>query len=195
MKSPNKIALGLGLSYFGGLASGFLGIGGGVLGVPIMTLGMGIPIHFATATSMFTMILTSISGVTRHALAHHVHALPALLLAAGTVIGARAGADLAAGIDHPLPGDIIGAFCHRRPHPDQCLHPAHPFLCSPGLATLSAPGNASRLPKPLEPGPPAGIGTLQPPEWRRPMADANDPYAVTADELRQFIERARAKLG
>lgn len=92
MKSPSKLALGLGLSFFGGLASGFLGIGGGVLGVPIMTLGMGIPIHFATATSMFTMILTSISGVSRHALAHHVHVLPALFLAAGTVIGARAGA-------------------------------------------------------------------------------------------------------
>ncbi len=63
-----------------------------MLGVPIMTLGMGIPIHFATATSMFTMIWTSISGVTRHALAHHVHALQAVLLAAGTVIGAQAGA-------------------------------------------------------------------------------------------------------
>ncbi len=92
VKSSKKIALGLGLSFFGGLASGFLGIGGGVLGVPIMTLGMGIPIHFATATSMFTMIWTSISGVTRHALAHHVHALQAVLLAAGTVIGAQAGA-------------------------------------------------------------------------------------------------------
>jgi uncharacterized membrane protein YfcA len=41
---------------------------------------------------MFTMIWTSISGVTRHALAHHVHALHALLLAAGTVVGAQAGA-------------------------------------------------------------------------------------------------------
>jgi len=92
VRSSRKIALGLGLSFFGGLASGFLGIGGGVLGVPIMTLGMGIPIHFATATSMFTMIWTSTSGVTRHALAHHVHALQAVLLALGTVLGAQLGA-------------------------------------------------------------------------------------------------------
>lgn len=92
VRSPRKIAIGLGLSFFGGLASGFLGIGGGVLGVPVMTLGMGIPIHFATATSMFTMIWTSMSGVARHALAHHVHLLPATLLALGTIIGAQAGA-------------------------------------------------------------------------------------------------------
>jgi len=92
VRSSRKIALGLGLSFFGGLASGFLGIGGGVLGVPIMTLGMGIPIHFATATSMFTMIWTSISGVARHALAHHVHPLQAVLLALGTIIGAQVGA-------------------------------------------------------------------------------------------------------
>ena len=92
VRSSKKIALGLALSFFGGLASGFLGIGGGVLGVPIMTIGMGIPIHFATATSMFTMIWTSISGVTRHALAHHVHALHAVLLALGTILGAQVGA-------------------------------------------------------------------------------------------------------
>ncbi len=92
VRSSRKMALGLALSFFGGLASGFLGIGGGVLGVPIMTLGMGIPIHFATATSMFTMIWTSISGVARHALAHHVHPLHAVLLALGTIIGAQMGA-------------------------------------------------------------------------------------------------------
>jgi hypothetical protein len=94
VRSARKMALGLAFSFFGGLASGFLGIGGGVLGVPIMTLGMGIPIHFATATSMFTMIWTSISGVTRHALAHHVHALHAVLLALGTILGAQVGARL-----------------------------------------------------------------------------------------------------
>ncbi len=92
VRSSKKIVLGLSLSFIGGLASGFLGIGGGVLGVPIMTLGMGIPIHFATATSMFTMIWTSISGVTRHALAHHVHVLHAVLLGLGTVLGAQLGA-------------------------------------------------------------------------------------------------------
>jgi hypothetical protein len=84
--------LGCFLSFFGGLASGLLGIGGGVLLVPIMTLTMGIPIHFATATSMFTMIFTSVSGVTQHYLANHISFEYALLLALGTVLGAQVGA-------------------------------------------------------------------------------------------------------
>jgi uncharacterized membrane protein YfcA len=92
--SRKKIALGLSLSFFAGLASGFLGIGGGVLGVPIMTLVMGVPMHYATATSMFTMIWTSLAGVAKHALAHHVHVQKAALLALGTIFGAQLGASL-----------------------------------------------------------------------------------------------------
>lgn len=94
VKSRRIIVPGVALSIFAGMASGLLGIGGGILGVPIMTLVMGIPIHYATATSMFTMIFTSISGVAKHHLAHHIHYLPALLLAAGTIFGAQVGARL-----------------------------------------------------------------------------------------------------
>lgn len=94
VRSCKKIGLGVSLSFFAGLASGFLGIGGGVLGVPIMTLVMGVPIHYATATSMFTMIWTSLSGVAKHALAHHVHVQQAALLALGTIFGAQLGASL-----------------------------------------------------------------------------------------------------
>jgi len=92
MKSPWTLSLAVGLSLFAGMSSGFLGIGGGVLGVPIMTLVLGMPIHFSTATSMFTMVFTSLSGVVKHTLAHHVHLGHALLLALGTVFGAQVGA-------------------------------------------------------------------------------------------------------
>jgi uncharacterized membrane protein YfcA len=92
VRSGRKVILGVSLSFFGGLASGFLGIGGGILGVPILSLGMGLPIHYATATSMFTMIWTSLAGVTKHALVHHVHPQFALLLAVGTIFGAQVGA-------------------------------------------------------------------------------------------------------
>lgn len=64
--SGKTIALGVGLGFFGGVASGLLGIGGGTLIVPIMTFALGMPIHYATATSMFTMIFTSISAVTKY---------------------------------------------------------------------------------------------------------------------------------
>ncbi len=91
-KDRKTIMLGAGLSFFGGLSSGLLGIGGGVLMVPIMNLAMNMPIHSAIATSMFTMIFTSTSGVTQHYLANHIRFEYSLLLALGTVIGAQVGA-------------------------------------------------------------------------------------------------------
>lgn len=92
LKRKKTLVIGAGLSFFGGLASGLLGIGGGTLVVPIMTIAMGMPIHYATATSMFTMIFTSISGVAQHYQANHIDFAVALLFAAGTIIGAQVGA-------------------------------------------------------------------------------------------------------
>lgn len=92
VKSGKTLALGAGLSFFGGLASGLLGIGGGLLMVPIMTFAMGMAIHSATATSMFTMIFTSISGVAQHYQANHINFEYALLLALGAIFGAQVGA-------------------------------------------------------------------------------------------------------
>lgn len=92
VSSGKTIAVGAGLSFFGGLASGLLGIGGGLLVVPILTFAMGMSIHLATATSMFTMIFTSISGVVQHYQASHINFETALLLALGAVFGAQVGA-------------------------------------------------------------------------------------------------------
>jgi len=92
IKLRKTIIIGAGLSFFGGVASGLLGIGGGTLIVPIMAVIMGMPIHYATATSMFTMIFTSISGVTKYYQSNLINFPVALMLAAGTVIGAQVGA-------------------------------------------------------------------------------------------------------
>jgi hypothetical protein len=90
--SGKTIALGVGLGFFGGVASGLLGIGGGTLIVPIMTFALGMPIHLATATSMFTMIFTSISAVTKYYQSNLIDFPVALTLAAGSIIGAQVGA-------------------------------------------------------------------------------------------------------
>ncbi len=49
-----------------GVLSGMLGIGGGTILVPLFKLGFGLPALGATATSLFTIIPTSISGVISH---------------------------------------------------------------------------------------------------------------------------------
>ncbi|MGD8505944.1 MAG: sulfite exporter TauE/SafE family protein [Candidatus Bathyarchaeota archaeon] len=87
-----KILSGVVLGFFGGLSSGLLGIGGGSLMVPIMTLAMNIPIHIAVATSMFTMMFTSASGIIQHFSLGNIHFDYALLLVLGTIFGAQLGA-------------------------------------------------------------------------------------------------------
>ena len=87
-----KILLGVVLGFFAGLSSGLLGIGGGSLMVPIMTLAMDIPIHITVATSMLIMIFTSTSGVIQHFSLGNIRFEYALLLVLGTIFGAQIGA-------------------------------------------------------------------------------------------------------
>ncbi len=49
-----------------GIFSGLLGIGGGTVMVPLLRLGFGLPALVSTATSLFTIIPTSISGFVTH---------------------------------------------------------------------------------------------------------------------------------
>ena len=49
-----------------GMLSGLFGVGGGFVIVPALVLFSGMPIHAAVATSLFVIVLVSISGVTSH---------------------------------------------------------------------------------------------------------------------------------
>ena len=49
-----------------GVLSGLLGIGGGTMMVPVFRLGFGLEAIQATATSLFTIIPTSLSGCVTH---------------------------------------------------------------------------------------------------------------------------------
>jgi hypothetical protein len=87
-----NIYTGLALLFLGGLASGFLGIGGGLVVVPILAAIVGLPMHLAVATSMVTMIFTSISGVSTHIILGNVLIAYAVPLVIGIVVGAQLGA-------------------------------------------------------------------------------------------------------
>jgi len=54
-----------------GLASGFFGIGGGIIKVPIL-YNLGVPMHIAIATSTFMITLTASSATLGHASLGHV---------------------------------------------------------------------------------------------------------------------------
>ncbi len=81
-----------------GFISSLLGIGGGVMHVPIMITLLRFPVHVAVATSHFVLAIISASGSAVHLangdLAGH-NLVRVLLLAIGVIPGAQVGAKLA----------------------------------------------------------------------------------------------------
>ncbi|HUU78712.1 MAG TPA: sulfite exporter TauE/SafE family protein [candidate division Zixibacteria bacterium] len=52
------------IAVIGGFVASMAGVGGGIVMVPVLHLIIGLPIHFATATSVFIMIFTKLSTIT-----------------------------------------------------------------------------------------------------------------------------------
>lgn len=78
----------------GGLLSGLLGIGGGVVIVPILALGLGFAQKRAQGTSLVAILLTAASGAVSYALAGEIAYVPAAAIAIGGVAGTFVGAAL-----------------------------------------------------------------------------------------------------
>lgn len=74
-----------------GLVAGLLGIGGGILFVPIYNLFLGVGIYYAVATSAFTIIFTSLAGLLRHYTLGYLLFEYTLPITIGVFIGAQLG--------------------------------------------------------------------------------------------------------
>ncbi|OUM85755.1 MAG: hypothetical protein BAA01_06375 [Bacillus thermozeamaize] len=81
----------LAVSFVAGMMAGFFGIGGGALMVPMMVIFFAFPPQLATATSMFTILLTSSFGSLTHVFLGNINWLVALLLIPGAWAGGKLG--------------------------------------------------------------------------------------------------------
>ncbi|MFH0794106.1 MAG: sulfite exporter TauE/SafE family protein [bacterium] len=86
--------IGIGSSFFVGYVSSLLGIGGGIVHVPVMIELLHFPVHIATATSHFVLAIMSLTGTIVHvemgSFSHGVRRTIALSL--GVLPGAQLGA-------------------------------------------------------------------------------------------------------
>lgn len=87
-------ARGLAISGLAGLASGLLGIGGGLFKVPAMNSIMNVPIRVASATSTFMIGVTAAAGALVYLFAGDVGILITAPTAVGTVLGSQIGSEL-----------------------------------------------------------------------------------------------------
>lgn len=81
----------LGGGMLAGLVSGLLGVGGGVVNVPLLTY-LGLPIRLAVATSSMAITITSVTSALTHYLLGNVDLYLLIFLSPTLIVGAQLGA-------------------------------------------------------------------------------------------------------
>jgi len=95
--------LGVAVSLAVGFVSSLLGIGGGIIHVPVLVHLLNFPVHIATATSHFVLANMALTGTLTHiatgAFTHGVRRT--MLLSLGVLLGAQLGAKLSGRMQGP----------------------------------------------------------------------------------------------
>jgi len=89
-----RLPLGMGASFFAGNVSGLLGVGGGIVKVPVMYMIMRVPLKTAIATSNFMIGVTASAGAFVYFSRGEVHPLVAGSTMLGVFVGATLGSRL-----------------------------------------------------------------------------------------------------
>ena len=89
-------------AVFAGVVSALLGVGGGIVKVPLMNLGMGVPLKVATATSNLMIGITATSSAVIYLLRDEIDPYIAGPVALGVFVGASVGARIVNRVDTRL---------------------------------------------------------------------------------------------
>jgi len=92
----------IGIGLMIGILTGLLGIGGGVLFMPILLLVVGLDAHKAVGTSLGVILFASMSGVISHSVLGHGESHVSLMLAMSLLVTSTIGVQLGAWLCHKL---------------------------------------------------------------------------------------------
>lgn len=102
-----NIRLGMFFSVFIGFFSPVLGIGGGIIQVPVMSEVLRFPVHIATATSQFTLAIMALVSVIVHMMTGDYTADGILPMIGALICGVIPGSVFGARISQKIKGNII----------------------------------------------------------------------------------------
>jgi hypothetical protein len=112
--AETRVRLGWGLvvlvGLVGGLFSGLLGIGGGIVMVPLLTMVAGLSQRDAHAVSLAAIIPISLAAIAVYGVAGKVEPAEAAALAVGAIAGARVGAGVLARAPERVLKAAFGVF-------------------------------------------------------------------------------------
>lgn len=100
----------VGIGLLAGFVSGLLGIGGGLVIVPMLVNLAGFPLKRALGTSLLAIVVLVIPGTIVHAALGHIDWAVFLVVTLGAVPGARLGATLALGTRERTLRVLVGSF-------------------------------------------------------------------------------------
>lgn len=106
----SRLYLAFALGFVSGIISGLLGVGGGLVLVPLLIFVLELDIHVAVATTMFTMIFTALAGVVQHFVLGNVNFEFALMLGVGSILGTQIGAYIYKRASHTLMRGVFAAI-------------------------------------------------------------------------------------
>lgn len=93
-RGPRAYLSFIGIGLTAGLLSGLFGVGGGTVIVPLLVLLLSFGQRISAGTSLAAIVPTASVGVISYAISGSVAWIPALILAAGAVVGAQIGSRL-----------------------------------------------------------------------------------------------------
>lgn len=100
----------IGIGLFAGFVSGLLGIGGGLVIVPLLAGWLGMPLKRALGTSLLAIVALVIPGTITHALLDHIDWTLVVVVTIGAVPGALLGAKVALGTHEHTLWILVGSF-------------------------------------------------------------------------------------
>ncbi len=99
-----------GIGLLAGFTSGILGIGGGLVMVPLMMGWLGVPLKRALGTSLVAIVALVVPGTIVHTALGHIDWAIFAVVTLGAVPGARLGATLALGTRERTLRTLVGSF-------------------------------------------------------------------------------------
>lgn len=108
--SNKQLLQGVAIGLVAGLASGYVGVGGGFIMVPLMLSIIGIPMRLASGTSLIAVMILAIPGTIEQAILGNINYTVGLAIAIGSIPGAVLGARLVKVVPERALRLVFGTF-------------------------------------------------------------------------------------
>ena len=108
--SRKQYLQGVCIGLIAGLASGYVGVGGGFIMVPLMLAVLDIPMSLASGTSLIAIMILAIPGVIEQGLLGNIDYLAGIAIVVGSIPGALVGARLVRVVPERQLRFIFGGF-------------------------------------------------------------------------------------